>query len=330
MAHGSRRAVAAAIAGNSLVTVAKSIAFVVSGSAAMLSEALHSLADTLNQILLMVGIVRSSREADGDFPYGYGAERQVWALMSAVGIFFLGCGVTVYHGVHTALHPEPLSSLGLAKAVLAVAFVVEASVLAIAIRAVRDASGDRPFFRYLAHEADPSAVAVVLEDSAACLGVLLAFGGIVLSRVTGDPRWDALASILIGLLLGAIAIWLIARNRHLLVGPAVPPDVRERIRAVLAAHPAVEKVAMLRTRVLDADTYRVAAEVEFAGEAIAASLEDRLRDAWPGISDYESFRRFAAEYADDVVERLGDEVDALEAAIRDEVPRARWLDVEAD
>jgi zinc transporter 9 len=330
MAQGSRRAVAAAIAGNSLVTVAKTFAFVVSGSAAMLSEALHSLADTLNQILLMVGIVRSSREADHDFPYGYGAERQVWALMSAVGIFFLGCGVTVYHGVHTALHPEPLSSLGLAKAVLVVAFVVEAAVLIVAVRAVWIASGDRPFFPYLAREADPAAVAVVLEDAAACLGVLLAFGGILMSRVTGDPRWDAVASILIGLLLGAIAIWLIARNRHLLVGPAIPEEVRDRIREVLKSHPAVEKVAMLRTRMLDADTYRVAAEVEFAGEAIAASLEDTLREAWPGITDYESFRRFAADFADDVVERLGDEVDGLEAAIRREVPRARWLDVEAD
>jgi zinc transporter 9 len=316
--------------GNTLVTIAKSVAFAMSGSAAMLSEALHSLADTLNQILLMVGIVRSSRVADSRFPYGYGAERQVWALMSAVGIFFLGCGVTVYHGVHTLLHPEPLTSLGWAIGVLAVAFVVEAAVLVIAVRAVASAAAGRPFLRYMMREADPSAVAVVMEDAAACLGVLLAMTGIGMSRITGDPRWDAMASIVIGLLLGVIAIWLIARNSRLLVGPAIPQDVRDTIRTILSSYPAVEKVASVRTRMLDSDTYRVAAEVEFAGEAIATSLEDRLREAWPSISDYPSFRRFAAEYADDVVERLGDEIDALESEIRRQVPRALWLDVEAD
>ena len=112
MAHGSRRAVAAAIIGNFFVMLAKAGVFFITGSAAMMSEAMHSLADTLNQVLLMVGIRRSSRVADIRFPFGYGAERAVWALMSAVGIFFLGCGVTVYHGVQSLLHPHELEGLG--------------------------------------------------------------------------------------------------------------------------------------------------------------------------------------------------------------------------
>ncbi|MEN8165409.1 MAG: cation diffusion facilitator family transporter, partial [Acidobacteriota bacterium] len=214
MAHGSFRAVMAAIVGNSTVTVAKMVAFFITGSAAMLSEALHSMADTLNQILLMIGIRRSSRAADPRFPFGYGAERAVWALMSAVGIFFLGCGVTVYHGIQSLLHPHELEGLGWAVGVLVVSFVIEFAVLVLAVRTVRHDAKGKPFFAYLRHEADPTAVAVVLEDSAACLGVVIALVGIFASHWTGNSLWDAVASILIGLLLGMIATWLVARTRH--------------------------------------------------------------------------------------------------------------------
>jgi len=340
MAHGSRTAVAAAIVGNTLVMIAKTAAFLVSGSAAMLSEALHSLADTANQVLLMIGIVRSDRRADDSFPFGYGAERYVWALMSAVGIFFLGCGVTVYHGVSAFMNPHPLDDLGWAMVVLALSFVLEAAVLALALRTVHAAAAGRPLLAYIRTEADPSTVAVVLEDSAACLGVVLALGGLILSRITGSPRWDAVASIVIGLLLGAIAVWLVARNRHLLVGPAIPLAVRQRIRSILATHPAVARVVDLRTRVLDADTYRVAAEIEFNGEVLADRLEDELLAEFAEISgagtgagsdyDYAAFRAFAARYADQIIELLGDEVDRIEDDIRRQVPRARFLDIETD
>ena len=210
MAKGSKLAVGAAIAGNSVVMVGKFVAFWFTGSAAMLSEALHSVADVLNQILLMVGIVRSSAPPDRFFPFGYGAERYVWALMSAVGIFFLGCGVTIYHGINSLLHPHPLESLGWAVGALLIALVIEGYVLWVAIKAVRGQAQGKPFFRYLRQEADLSAVAVILEDTAACFGVLLALGGILLTRYTGQPYWDAVASIAIGLLLGAVAIWLLA------------------------------------------------------------------------------------------------------------------------
>jgi zinc transporter 9 len=330
MAHGSRRAVGAAIIGNTVVTLSKAGAFLVTGSAAMLSESMHSLADTLNQVLLMVGIQRSTRRADPRFPFGYGAERAVWALLSGVGIFFLGCGVTVYHGVHNFLHPRPLENLGIALTVLLVSLVIEGAVLIVALRTVARSSGGAPFFSYLRHEADPTTTAVVMEDSAACLGVLLALAGIGLTRWTGNQIWDAAASIVIGFLLGAIALWLIARSRFLLVGPAVPRRDRERIRAILAGNPVVEKIVSLRTRVMDTETYRVSAEIEFAGEALSAELESNLREAYGRIASYEEFQGFAAEFADLVVERLGDEIDAIEDAIRNEVPKARYLDIEAD
>jgi zinc transporter 9 len=169
-----------------------------------------------------------------------------------------------------------------------------------------------------------------LEDAAACLGVLIALAGVLLTHFTGNPIWDALASISIGLLLGVVAVWLIARNSHLLVGPAIPEESRQLIRNVLASHPTVERVVQLRTLTLDASTYGVAADVEFAGDAIAERLENHLRDAWPEITDYQSFQIFAADYADKVVDLVGDEVDAVEAAIRAAVPQAEYLDIETD
>jgi zinc transporter 9 len=330
MAAGSKLAVGAAIIGNALITIAKSVAFLVSGSAAMLSEALHSLADTMNQVLLMVGITRSTREADPRFPFGYGAERAVWALMSGVGIFFLGCGVTLYHGVHNLLHPKHLQSLGVALLVLFFSLVLETIVLIIAVRTVRRHAEGKPFFSYLRREADPTTAAVVMEDAAACLGVLLALGGIALSRWTGNPAWDAVASILVGLLLGGIALWLITKSRHLLIGPAVPAAVHQKIRGIISSKPVVEKIVRLRTRVMDSETYRVAAELEFAGDEIADHFDEELRAAYGEISDYEGFRAFAAQFADQVVERLGDEIDEIEEAIQREIPKARYLDIEAE
>ncbi len=160
--------------------------------------------------------------------------------------------------------------------------------------------------------------------------VLVALIGIVLCRVTGNQVWDGVASILIGLLLGVVATWLVARNRDLLVGPAVPAAATAEIRSILADNPVVEKIVHLRTRVLDTDTYRVAADIEFAGEALAAKLESRLREAYPEIESYEDFRAFAATFADAVVEQLGDEIDAIEEAIRRYEPKARYLDIETD
>ncbi|MCK5378229.1 MAG: cation diffusion facilitator family transporter [Acidobacteria bacterium] len=330
MAHGSHRAVAAAIIGNFFVMVAKTGVFFITGSAAMLSEAMHSLADTLNQVLLMVGIRRSSRVADPRFPFGYGGERAVWALMSAVGIFFLGCGVTVYHGILSLLNPHELEGLGWAVGVLIVSFVVEFAVLVLAVRTVHKEARGKPFMAYLRFEADPTAVAVVMEDSAACLGVVIALGGIFAAHWTGNSAWDAVASILIGLLLGAIAIWLVARTSHLLVGPSIPPDARQRVREILSGNPVVEKIVALRTRMLDSETYRVSAEIEFSGEILAAKVEKRFKGRFPDIAAHPDYPEFSAKFADCVVEELGDQIDLIEDAIQRAIPKAHYLDIEAD
>jgi len=325
----SKTAVVAAIGGNSLVVVAKFIGFFVTGSGAMLSEAIHTAADLMNQILLLIGIVRSEKVADADYHYGYGRERYVWALMSAVGIFFLGCGVTVYHGVNALLHPHAVTGLGWAIGVLLFALVIEGVVLWVAFKGLWSAKGDQPFVAYLNTRADPSAVAVLLEDAAACLGVLIALTTIGLAKLTGQIWWDAVGSILIGLLLGAVAIWLIARNKELLVGRSMPADARGKVRAVLRKHSAVEGVVEMKSRVIDTETYDVLLAVDFRGERFAEQLSDRIEAAWP-IEDMAALKAFAAEYAELVITRLGDEIDAIEAEIREAVPEIKHIDIEPD
>lgn len=330
MAAGSKTAVAAAIGGNFLVMVAKFGAFAITGSGAMLSEGIHTFADVLNQILLMVGIIRSDRDPDQKAEYGYLAERYIWALISAVGIFFLGCGVTIYHGIHSLMHPHQLDSIWWAVGVLIFSFIIEAWVLKVAVTAVLKESKGKPFFNYLRKEADPATAAVVLEDFAACLGVLIALAAIVLSLVTGNPIWDAIGSIVIGVLLGFIAIWLINRNSSLLIGASVPAPIRDQVLDIIKQNPAVEEVVDLKTRIIDTQTFRIKADVRFDGEALAHKLEPQLKEAYEKINDFQDFRKFAEGYADDVVELLADEVDAIEKRIQKQIPEAKHMDLEAE
>jgi len=328
MADSSKTSVLAAIAGNSVILVAKSAGFFVTGSGAMLSEAIHTFADLLNQLLLFVGISRSEREADHQFPVGYGRERYIWALISAVGIFFLGCGVTIYHGVTGLMHPHKLESPTWAIAVLIFSFVIEFAVLVIAYRALKKASAGKPFFPFLRNEADPSAAAVLMEDFAACLGVLLALLAIGLTAWTGALYWDSIGSIAIGLLLGVLATALIVRNHQLLVGPAVPVDVRRTIHRILREHPTVERVVNLRATVIDLDNYDVTATIDFDGPKIAERIESQLAVA---LKNSETDPKvLALSVTEEVLGAVGDEIDRIEAAIRAEVPQAVHLDIEAD
>lgn len=330
-AGGSKLAVGSAIFGNFLVMCAKFIAFFVTGSAAMLSEGIHTLADVLNQILLMIGIVRSDKSADDVYQYGYKSERYVWALISAVGIFFLGCGFTLYHGISSLFHEgHELKEFGWAIGVLIFAFVVELIVLIIAVRGVQKAAKGKPFFQFLRKEADPAVVAVVLEDAAACLGVLIAMAAIILTQITHNPVWDAYGSIAIGILLGLIAIWLIKRNSELLIGASIPGHLREQVVKIIESNPAVEEIVDLKTRILDTETYRIKADVRFNGEALAEKLKPQLKPAYEKIKSYDDFEKFTREFGDDIVELLADEIDNIEKRIQKSVPQAEHMDFEAE
>ena len=170
----------------------------------------------------------------------------------------------------------------------------------------------------------------MLEDFVACLGCLLALGAIVMTRVTGETYWDAIGSLTIGLLLGAIAIWLIARNSQLLVGASIPEPIRRQVRKIIEADPAVEEIVDLKTRILDTDTYRIKADIHFDGGALADKLRPQLREAYGQITTFEEFEKFAHEFGDDVVDLLAEEIDVIERRIREQVPEAKHLDLEAE
>jgi zinc transporter 9 len=173
-------------------------------------------------------------------------------------------------------------------------------------------------------------VAVLLEDSAACLGIVIAMTCIGLSHFTGNPAWDAVGSICIGLLLGVLAIWLINRNHSLLAGPSIPTDARLRIRKVLEDSPIIEEITDFKTRQLGTEEYRVKANVVFQGDIMSEALEPHLRAEWERINSYEEFREFAHTYADKITDLLGDHIDELERQIVAECPKVKHIDIEAD
>ena len=330
MAGSSRSAVVIALLGNGGLTIIKFAAFVFSGSGAMFSEAIHSLADTVNQGLLFVGIRGSEKPADALFPYGYGADRYLYSLLSAVGIFVLGCGVTVYHGVHSLLHPPELSLSWVPLAVLGVSFVVEGSVLLTAARVVWSKKGDLSLIQYLRSTSDPTAAAVLLEDAVACAGVLVAFVGIGLAQLTGNAVFDALGAIIIGLMLGAVAVWLGIRNRALLLGPAIPRDLQAKVESFLRELPEVQRIRRVRTRIVGADRFRFQAELDFDGRVLGARLAQFVHERAPDLHDEAAREKFAADFGEQLLDELGREVDRIEAQLGEKYPRLKYVDLEAD
>ena len=329
-ANSSSGAVLAALLGNTFLTVIKFVAFLASGSGAMLSEAIHSFADSSNQGLLLLGIRKSERRPDAMFPYGYGVDRYFFSLMSAVGIFLLGCGVTVYHGIQGLLHPHEISVGWLTWVVLAVSFVVEAFVLFKALEAVKEEMRSKGLRGYLRDSTDPTVAAVLFEDGVAVTGVIVAAIGIILSQQLGTPIPDALASIVIGLMMGMVAIWLGYKNRELILGRAMPPELQKEIVEFLTDQPSIHQVKDVRTRVIGADTFRLKADVEFEGGAVAATLVDWVVEEVPAITGRAQAEKFAQAFGDRLLESLGDEVDRIESRLIERYPGIRFIDLEAD
>ena len=326
MTASSVKAVIAALIGNTFVTIIKLIAFALSGSGAMLSEAIHSFADTGNQLLLFIGLKRARKEADDRFHYGYGGERFVFGMLSAAGIFFIGCGITIYHGVTSIITPREVHATTLTFIVLAISFVVEGSVLMFAVRGIARQRGEVPFWEYVRERADPAAVAILLEDGAAVLGVTLAAGGIAASYFTGNPIFDSVVSLVIGLLLGVVAFYLVSQNREHLLGRAVPEGVEDRFVDVVLKHPSVRSIRDVKTRELTPESYILKAEITFDNDYIAervnrSSLENISFD---GPKRDRAMRRMTAL----VTDLIATEIAQLEHEIRAVIPQAKHIDIE--
>ncbi|MFD6417835.1 cation diffusion facilitator family transporter [Streptomyces sp. NPDC060194] len=275
------------------IAVAKAVAGVISGSSAMLSEAAHSVADTVTELLLLTALKRSEKPADEEHPLGYGPERYIWALFAAVATFVGGAVFSVYDGVHTLTHGEELGDPLVSYVVLAVAFLLEGFSLRTGLKQVRGEAarwGVGPG-HYLRRTPDTAVKAVVLEDSAALAGLLLAAGGLLGGQLTGSGVWDGIASICIGLLLVWVAYVLGRSNASLLVGRPLPAALRAEVRAILLSVPDVEAVLELTTLVQGPREVLVAAKVDFRDLSTAADVERacevaaaRLRARNPAIA----------------------------------------------
>ncbi|QQG38204.1 MAG: cation diffusion facilitator family transporter [Candidatus Kaiserbacteria bacterium] len=324
--------VAAAIGGNTSVTVIKFVAALSSGSSSMLSEAVHSLADTVNQILLLIGLGRSTKRSDDQFEYGYGNERFFWALISACGVLFVGAGVTVYQGISALSADHSVEFSSMVFLVLAISLVIESYTFSIAARSLRRAFPEASWRERLAL-ADPSTLSVYLEDAVAVIGVLIAAGSLTLTFLTGDGLWDALGSIVIGTMLAVVAITLIMRNRSYLIGAALPEEVREEIIALLQSDPAIERVLDFKSSTVGFGKYRIKCEVEFNGAAfLRTSHRGRgIKRQFEEIqNDFEAFKKFSADYADRIPRLIGKKIDDLEARIRAAFPQIRHIDIEVN
>jgi zinc transporter 9 len=322
--------VLAALMGNFFLTIIKFFGFAISGSSAMFSEAVHSLADTMNQALLMIGIRRSLRVADEDFTYGYGHERFIWALMSACGVFFVGAGVTIYRGVETIIHPETILLSRWVFIILGISFVVELATFLIAFRELVD-KGDGADLATVLREGDPTTIAILYEDGVAVVGVFIASIGITLSYYTHNVFWDALGSILIGVLLAVVAVILINKNREFLMEKAIPEELKEEIIALLEAEPAIEKVLDFKSSIINIGEYRIKCEIEFNGPALFKEIREAgdIREEYEAIKDdYEEFVRFCVDYVDRIPRLMGNKIDEIEKKLQKEVPEIKHIDIE--
>jgi cation diffusion facilitator family transporter len=262
-------------AANLAIAIAKAVAGVLSGSAAMLSEAAHSFADTTTEVLLYVALRRGGKPADARHPFGYGKESFVWAFLAALFTFVAGAGFSITHGWNTIRHGEHSGNFTLSYIVLAVSFVIEAVSFGRTIHQIRG-EADRwrtSGRRFLRHTADTTVKAVFLEDSAALLGLVLAGAGLALTQATGNELYDGLASIGIGLLLLVVVAILVRSNISLLVGESVPDRIHHEIAAELAALPTVTAVPTLLTMRLGPTDLLIAAKVDFNDDATGADIE---------------------------------------------------------
>ncbi len=319
-----------ALLGNTFITVIKFGGFFLSGSGAIFSEAVHSTADTINQGLLFVGLRGSVRDADEHFAYGYGKERFFWALISACGIFFLGAGVTIYHGIELLLTREVPHIQPILFWILLISFVVEGVTFLFAVRELRrhyPNHSTKDILRY----GDPTTIAVLYEDGVAVLGVLIALGSILLTQYTGDPIWDALGSITIGLLLAVVAVMLIRKNRKYLIGMNIPESTKERIIEILEADPAIDRVIDFKSSVLDVNKYHMKCEVEFNGSALMKGIVEHgdLKQEFDDIQgDYAEFMKFLVAYVGRIPRLMGSHIDLLEKRIQKEYPEIKHIDIE--
>lgn len=290
MAGGSNRVILTALAANVGIAVAKFIAAGITGSSAMLTEGVHSLVDSANHILLLYGGKRAGRAPDAKHPLGYGRELYFWSFVVAILVFALGAGVAVYEGIHHIVEPEAAGDPTIAFVVLGIAFALEGWSTWEALKAFNLSRGGRSFWQAIRDSKDAPTIVVLLENTGAMAGIVIATVGISISHATGDPRWDGAASVLIGLILGAIAMLLAVEAKGLLIGESADPELIASLHAMAAAIPGVAGVGEIVTVHHSPDRIVAGIDVDFDDaqsaakvEAIVRQIEKAVSAQWPAV-----------------------------------------------
>jgi cation diffusion facilitator family transporter len=292
----SKVAVYGAIAANVAIAATKFTVAGITGSSAMMSEAIHSTVDTCNDALLLVGMARSQLPATGEHPFGYGKELYFWSLIVGVLIFGVGGGISFYEGVLHVLDPPDLGDPMWNYIVLAAAAVFEGASFVVGWRQFARERGDTPFWRALRTSKDPTTFTVVAEDSAALAGLAIAALGVFFSHALDVPELDGAASMLIGVLLAAVAVMLIRESRGLLVGEGIKPETAREIKRLLESEAGVREVGPVLSMYIGPDEALVAVEVRFAPDTPTSDAADAVRRAQDAIR--EQFPKLKRIYID--------------------------------
>ncbi len=290
MASGSKKVIYAALIGNALIAVTKFGASVFTGSSAMLAEGIHSLVDTGNQGLLLYGLRKAKKPADDKFPFGHGKEVYFWSFVVAILIFALGSGISLYEGVLHIFHPDPIENPNINYIVLGLALIFEGGAWYFAFKAFSEAKGKWSYMQAVQRGKDPTIFMVLFEDTAAVLGLVVAFMGIWLGQVTGLSYLDGVATVIIGLILGATAVWLAYETKGLLIGESANREVVQSIRQLAGSFSEIKHVNEVLTMHMGPEFILVNVSVDFHDglsseqvESTIAAVDQKIKEAHPRV-----------------------------------------------
>ncbi|MBF8193206.1 cation transporter [Nonomuraea sp. K274] len=287
-ASGGTKAIVAALSANLAIAVAKFTAAFFTGSSSMLAEGIHSVADSGNQVLLLVGGKRAARASTKEHPFGYGRERYFYAFVVAVVLFTIGAAFSIYEGVHKLSDPHPVEAPIWAFGVLIFAIIAEAFSFRTAIKESNAVRGTQSWVAFIRRSKSPELPVIVLEDLGALLGLIFALFGVTMAVITGDGTWDAIGTLMIGVLLAIIAIVLAIETKSLLVGEGAAPEMEDQIRRALESAPEVDRIIHMRTLHLGPEELLVGAKIAVSHDETASDVargideaERRIREAVP-------------------------------------------------
>lgn len=320
-----------ALVGNVIICAAKLGAWLSSGSSSMMSEFVHSVVDCGNQSLLLMGLKDSQNEADRLHPYGYGKAVYFWALVSALGTFFLGAGVSMSHAVGELMDPSLQEITKEVWGVLALSFCIDGYVLLRTVAEIKeDKPNNIPFWEHAMKLRDPAILAVLLEDGAACLGIIIAIAGISASHMTAMPIFDGMAGVGISVLLGTMGLALVRVNHRFLLGRGVSRDMTEEIEKIIRSRRSIDGVYGIQSQWTGPETFSFKAEVDFDGTYLAAELMARYQGEFNVAKENfdQELQVLLSWYAEDVIRAVEREVRYIEALIRQKYPGAEFIELE--